>query len=396
MTLLGMAVVSLLLLTSCLQLPLLAQQETQAAETVAAEPEPAPPSTPKRVAQEKPASSKTLWEWTGDGRKVTHIWVDIDQQRARFYDGEEQIGWSYVASGLKSHPTPTGQFEVLGKESKKRSNLYGKIYSSGGKVVKSNAKQGQDRIPAGGRFVGAKMPYFMRLTHDGVGLHAGRIPRPGSPASHGCIRMPKEVAPILYRHVGIGTPVTITGQGPSYGNYVQKQRQARAARLAAERQKSAETEARLAAQDIRTGTNPAAVVEPPLPLSAPDRVRSPGPLTAAEPTAPLPDLPAAATPARLPAAAPPTPASSAPAEPAAPLGSPEVSPAPVATPVVPTSDRPTPPPAEVLPVTPVAESAPPSAAASVPALPAAESPAEPPVALPATAAPSVATPPPSQ
>ncbi len=174
-----------------------------------------------------------LWTWRGDGRKVTHILVNTKTQKAYFYDGEEEIGWTYVASGRRSHPTPTGKFSVMEKVAKKRSNLYGRIYDAKGRLVKANAKYGRDPIPEGGRFEGAKMPFFLRLTNDGIGLHAGRIPRPGSPASHGCIRMPKDIAPVLYRHVSVGTPVTVVGPGPSYEEYAKRQRQkARAARIA--------------------------------------------------------------------------------------------------------------------------------------------------------------------
>jgi lipoprotein-anchoring transpeptidase ErfK/SrfK len=54
------------------------------------------------------------------------------------------------------------------------------------------------------------MPYWMRLTGSGVGMHAGPIPNPGQPASHGCIRMPLAMAETLFQHVNVGTPVTIT------------------------------------------------------------------------------------------------------------------------------------------------------------------------------------------
>ncbi len=42
----------------------------------------------------------------------------------------------------------------------------------------------------------APMPYMQRLTWDGVALHAGRVP--GYPASHGCVRLPKQFAKKLY------------------------------------------------------------------------------------------------------------------------------------------------------------------------------------------------------
>ena len=211
-----------------------AERGRQVAEQTAPEPIPEP--------QEKPKSGK-LYEWDGNGRRVSRIVVNTDEQKARFYDGQEQIGWTTVASGISKFPTPTGHFEVIEKVENKRSNLYGKIYSTGGKVVRSDAKAGRDPVPAGARFEGAKMPYFLRLTNDGIGLHAGPIPRPGRPASHGCIRMPGKLAPVLFEHVDLGTKVSIVGSGPNYGNYVQKQR-AQAAALAAREKERREAAAR--------------------------------------------------------------------------------------------------------------------------------------------------------
>ena len=51
------------------------------------------------------------------------------------------------------------------------------------------------------------MRWFMRLTANGVGMHTGILP--GYPASHGCVRMPEEIARLFYDRVKIGTPVTI-------------------------------------------------------------------------------------------------------------------------------------------------------------------------------------------
>ncbi|WP_186342980.1 L,D-transpeptidase [Allochromatium palmeri] len=214
--------------------------DVKPAEPVMAEvSEPAPPSLDEQAAADKPEKKdKTLatplYEWKGDGRSITRIVVNTDDQKARFYSGDEEVGWSTVATGLPKYPTPTGRFQVTEKVENKRSNLYGKVYGKGGRVLRSSVKVGRDPIPDGGRFEGARMPFFMRLTDDGVGLHAGPIPNPGRPASHGCIRMPSKLAPVLFRHVSNGTPVTIEGKGPSYGDYVAKQR-AKAARRAEER-----------------------------------------------------------------------------------------------------------------------------------------------------------------
>jgi lipoprotein-anchoring transpeptidase ErfK/SrfK len=178
------------------------------------EPEPIPEP------QEKPKPGQ-LYEWSGDGRSITRIVIDTNEQKARFYSGADQVGWTTIASGVSKHPTPRGEFAILEKVRDKRSNLYGKIVNSSGKVVKGSAT-GKDPVPPGGRFVGANMPHFMRMTFDGIGMHAGPIPRPGHPASHGCIRMPKEVAAAVFKHANNGTPVTVIGNGPDYGNYAER------------------------------------------------------------------------------------------------------------------------------------------------------------------------------
>jgi lipoprotein-anchoring transpeptidase ErfK/SrfK len=91
----------------------------------------------------------------------------------------------------------------------KRSNLYGRIYDANRSVVNSDADTRRHSVPRGGKFVGASMPYWMRLTSYGVGMHVGPIPNPGSPASHGCIRMPREMARVLFQNTPTGTRVTI-------------------------------------------------------------------------------------------------------------------------------------------------------------------------------------------
>ena len=59
----------------------------------------------------------------------------------------------------------------------------------------------------------ASMPFFMRLTDGGVGMHAGFLP--GYPASHGCVRLPFGMARELYQRVDAGTPVEITSNSVS-------------------------------------------------------------------------------------------------------------------------------------------------------------------------------------
>lgn len=119
-----------------------------------------------------------------------------------------------IASGKSSHPTPKGSYTIRAKSKDYASNLYGKIVDVTGAVVNENAETTKDAIPEGGSFVGAPMPYWMRLTDTGVGLHIGYVP--GRPASHGCIRLPRAVAPVIFENVKIGTPVVIEETAPAF------------------------------------------------------------------------------------------------------------------------------------------------------------------------------------
>lgn len=118
-----------------------------------------------------------------------------------------------VATGKKSHPTPTGEFTIRAKEKNYSSNLYGKIYDALDVVVVSDADTRADQVPEGGRFEGATMPYWMRLTDTGVGMHIGYVP--GRPASHGCIRLKRDSATEVFELVKVGTPVVIEENAPS-------------------------------------------------------------------------------------------------------------------------------------------------------------------------------------
>lgn len=252
----------------------------------------APPPPP-------PEPVKEVWkypgEWTGGDKPITQIVVNVDTQRATLYHNEEVVGWTYVASGITSFPTPTGDFTVLEKVKDKVSNLYGKGYDASGKLVNSDFKNGRDVLPAGGKFVAAPMKYFMRLTNDGVGMHIGLISKPGRRASHGCIRLPKQMAPILYEHTALGTPVKITGNGPDYASYLKQsaaKARANAAKYSASKKKLEEAAAKKAAEgagaapadgSAPAGSIPAMKVPEPPPLGAP---ASPAPPVEVKPAAP--------------------------------------------------------------------------------------------------------------
>jgi hypothetical protein len=137
----------------------------------------------------------------------SHIKIDLHTQRG-FLMNNDQIVIDYpICSGIKSRPTPTGTFYILEKVVDKKSNRYGKMYDAGGDMINGDADAFEDTIPEGGKFVGASMRYWMRLTHDGVGHHIGPVLR--RPASHACVRGPSAVMPIVYSKVKEGTRVDI-------------------------------------------------------------------------------------------------------------------------------------------------------------------------------------------
>src|SRR5579864_2660142 len=105
--------------------------------------------------------------------------VNLKTQHAVLYRNGVPIGASTVSTGRPGHTTPTGVFTILEKQVEHYSSKY-------------------DSAP---------MPYMERLTWYGVALHAGNLP--GYPASHGCIRMPKDFAKLLYGVTGLGMTVVI-------------------------------------------------------------------------------------------------------------------------------------------------------------------------------------------
>lgn len=154
-------------------------------------------------------AQRVMYEWFDDGGPgQVEVRIDLGEQKAFYTRGGRPIGWSYVATGLPGHSTPTGSFRITEKVIDKYSTAYGWIEDEFGNVVEGDATPGTP-VPAGCIYVPAPMPYWMRLTNYGIGMHAGLIPNPGEPASHGCIRLPKPFAPKLYDAVKLGTPVRI-------------------------------------------------------------------------------------------------------------------------------------------------------------------------------------------
>jgi len=140
-------------------------------------------------------------------RERVRIVVSLSKQRAYVYVGNQMAIDSPISSGRRNGWTPKGEFTILEKDPNHYSSLYGEFINGLGQTVRSGVSSKIDSAPSGTHFHGAPMKYFMRLTQAGVGMHAGICP--GYPASHGCIRLPKEMAEIIYAHVAVQTPVTV-------------------------------------------------------------------------------------------------------------------------------------------------------------------------------------------
>ena len=108
--------------------------------------------------------------------------VSLVDQRLTIWDDGVMVAQSPVSTGVPGHLTPRGIFSVLEKQKFHRSNLYSS----------------------------APMPFMQRITWSGVALHEGHVT--GHPASHGCIRLPREVAIKLFGYTKMGARVIVTEQ----------------------------------------------------------------------------------------------------------------------------------------------------------------------------------------
>lgn len=163
----------------------------------------------------EPNYPKTLTTWKNEdilsrtNAENSSIRISLEMQRGFLMNGEEVAIDYPISSGIPSRPTPPGTYYILEKIVDKHSNKYGKIYDAAGSVVNGDADSTLDPIPEGGRFQGASMRYWMRLTNDGVGHHIGPLPKSRRPASHACIRGPSATMPVVYSKVKAGTKVVV-------------------------------------------------------------------------------------------------------------------------------------------------------------------------------------------
>lgn len=154
--------------------------------------------------QEPPrVSARLMQRITPDN---SHVLVSISRQRAYLMVEDEVAIDTPISTGKSAGMTPTGKFTISEKDRDHRSTIYGDFVDGRGRIVRSGVSMHIDSAPSGTRFVGAPMKYFCRF-NGAIGMHIGFLP--GYPASHGCVRLPSEIAPLIFDKVKNGTPVEV-------------------------------------------------------------------------------------------------------------------------------------------------------------------------------------------
>jgi lipoprotein-anchoring transpeptidase ErfK/SrfK len=141
----------------------------------------------------------------------TRVIINLSDQRACLVQQGRITLVSPIASGKPGWSTPTGNFRIFNKDIDHRSRSFGLVVDAYGRVVNPNATPGS-HVPRGDHYEPAPMPYFLEFS-PAVGMHAGYLP--GYPASHGCVRMPRDLAALFFERVSVGTPVTVIGSTDS-------------------------------------------------------------------------------------------------------------------------------------------------------------------------------------
>ncbi|PYK26491.1 MAG: hypothetical protein DME59_07590 [Verrucomicrobia bacterium] len=135
------------------------------------------------------------------------IVVHIGEQQAYFYKGRQLVGQTTVSTGKPGFSTPPGHYTVVSKDAGHVSTVFGDYVDDYGNVVRSNIDSRKDPRPRGTHFDGARMPYAM-FFRGGYAMHQGYVPP--FAASHGCIRLPGQMAVRFFENAPVGTRVTVT------------------------------------------------------------------------------------------------------------------------------------------------------------------------------------------
>ena len=122
------------------------------------------------------------WHWDESGAPAsgtTVITVDLAANVLSVFRDGYEIGATAVLTGFDDKPTPLGVFPITQKDADHHSSLYD-----------------------------APMPYMLRLTDDGISIHATKVEN--GYVTHGCIGVPDGFAQKLFGTARLGDRVIVT------------------------------------------------------------------------------------------------------------------------------------------------------------------------------------------
>ena len=127
------------------------------------------------------APNKFVWADAVPAEGEVKVIVDLKTQMTYAWKGDTLVGAASVSTGKEGKETQLGFWPILSKHRHYKSREY-------------------DNAP---------MPYYQRMDRFGIGLHGGH--NPGTPASHGCIRLPDGFASKLFALTKTGDEVIVEG-----------------------------------------------------------------------------------------------------------------------------------------------------------------------------------------
>ncbi|WP_417609369.1 L,D-transpeptidase family protein [Parasphingorhabdus sp.] len=135
----------------------------------------------KRILQIDEPFVHGYYKWDDEGVPEGElvVTVDLKAESISVFRAGYEIGAAVITFGDSRKPTPTGVFPISQKDADHVSNIYD-----------------------------APMPYMLRLTNDGVAIHASDVK--WGWGTHGCIGVPMEFARLLFEQAELGDRVIVT------------------------------------------------------------------------------------------------------------------------------------------------------------------------------------------
>mgnify|MGYP003641421373 FL=1 len=119
------------------------------------------------------------WDEEGVPEGELVVTVDLKAESISVFRAGYEIGAAVITFGDSEKPTPTGVFPISQKSKDHVSNIYG-----------------------------SPMPYMLRLTNDGIAIHASDVK--WGWGTRGCIGVPLEFARLLFEQATLGDRVIVT------------------------------------------------------------------------------------------------------------------------------------------------------------------------------------------